>query len=368
MSSIEARRVARLRAVLADRQLDGLLITDLANVRYLTGFSGSSGWLVLTSGHGLFGTDGRYEEQAAEQLVDDIGLVQAVFRDGIVAGMAERLGREFKAGRFGFEAERLSFSVWRKLAEETSVDWQPTSGLVEELRQVKGEAEIEALQKAAEIAAQALRETLPMVSRGVRELEVAAELDYRMRRLGSEGSAFETTVASGPRTALPHAGTSRRPIEDGDLLLIDFGARWQGYCSDLTRTFVMGAATPRQLEVYALVLAAQEAACRVLAEGAAASDVDGAARSTFEAAGVGDRYIHSTGHGLGLEVHERPRLSSRSEDVLSASAVVTVEPGLYFPGWGGIRIEDDVVVTDGQPRILVNLEKEHLTALPADTS
>jgi Xaa-Pro aminopeptidase len=198
------------------------------------------------------------------------------------------------------------------------------------------------------------------VKPGVTEKEVAAELDFRMTRLGAEGPAFETIVASGERTALPHAATGDRRIRQGDLLLCDFGARLNGYCSDLTRTFAVGRPDPRQTEVYELVLAAHRQACGRLRQGVMGRDVDAAAREVFEAQDLESRFAHSTGHGLGLEVHEGPRLSRQSEEELVANMVVTVEPGLYFPGWGGVRIENDLLVTLDQPMFLTDLKYDQL--------
>jgi Xaa-Pro aminopeptidase len=360
-----ARRLARVRAGLAERQLDGLLVSHVPNLRYLTGFSGSSGWLLLDEDRAIFVTDGRYETQAEQELPDDAGFELLVLRDQAFAGLAERASHEFAGRRLGLEANHVDVGQWERLRDaDGAVDWRSVHGLVEEVRAQKDDGEIALIRQSAEIAAAALNETLPLAQPGTREVDIAAELEYRMRRHGAEGSAFETIVASGGRSALPHAATSERQIGEGDLLLIDFGARWRGYCSDLTRTFVVGGADARQREIYDLVLAAHEAACSALHDGALGSEVDAAARRSFEAAGLEERFPHSTGHGLGLEVHEGPRLGRRSEEPLRPGTVVTVEPGLYFPEWGGIRIEDDLVVTAEGATPLVPLEKGRLRALP----
>ncbi len=363
--SSTARRLARVRAGLAERQLDGLLVSHIPNLRYLTGFSGSSGWLLLDGDRAIFVTDGRYETQAQEELPDHAGFELLVLREKVLAGLAERAAHEFAGRRLGFEAIHLAVDQWERLRDDDgTVDWLGALGLVEDVRAQKDEDEIELIRKAAEIAAAALADTLPLVQPGTREVDIAAELEYRMRRHGAEGAAFETIVASGERSALPHAATSERQVQEGDLLLIDFGARWRGYCSDLTRTFVVGQADARQQEIYDLVLAAHEAACSALRDGALGSEVDGAARQSFDAAGLEERFPHSTGHGLGLEVHEGPRLGRQSEEPLRPGTVVTVEPGLYFPEWGGIRIEDDLVVTTEGATALVSLEKHRLRSLP----
>jgi Xaa-Pro aminopeptidase len=298
-------------------------------------------------------------------LPDDAGFELLVLKDRLIAGLAARTTQEFAGRRLGFEADHVAVGQWDRLRDDGgAVDWRSVLGLVEEVRAQKDEGEIALIRKAAEIAAAALVETLPLAQPGSREVDIAAELEYRMRRHGAEGAAFETIVASGERSALPHAATSEREIGDGDLLLIDFGARWRGYCSDLTRTFVVGEADPRQREIYGIVLDAHEAACSALRDGALGSEVDAAARRTFEAAGLEERFPHSTGHGLGLEVHEGPRLGRRSEEPLRPGTVVTVEPGLYFPEWGGIRIEDDLVVTAEGAIALMPLEKGRLRSLP----
>ncbi len=360
-----AGRLERARARLGELDLQALLVTHTPNLRYLTGFTGSSGWLLLGSSRAIFATDGRYQRQAEEELAPDLGFELVVLSDGILAELAKLAAQQFEGPRVGFEAQHLSYADWQRLVEAgRGAEWVAVHGVVEDLRAVKDEAEIDAVASAGRIAVQALQETLPLITPGVREAEIAAELDYRMSRLGAEGPAFATIVASGPRTALPHASTGQRRIRAGDLLLCDFGARWRGYCSDLTRTFVVGAPTARQAEVYRLVLAAQRAACQRLRAGASGAEVDAAAREEFAAGGLEDHFPHSTGHGLGLEVHEAPRLYRRSEEPLRSNMVVTVEPGLYFPGWGGIRIEDDFVVTEGAPRVLADLDKVELRALP----
>jgi Xaa-Pro aminopeptidase len=365
-SSAAGRRLARVRESIAERGLHGLLVSHLPNLRYLTGFSGSNGWLLLADDRAVFYTDGRYRQQIEEEIPESLGFEFQVPSEGLLGELAERADQLFAGSRVGFEGSRLSYDNWTRLSEGAgSVEWVPVAGIVEGLRAVKDDAEVDAIQKAAAIAGQALRETLAAVEIGVREADLAAELDYRMARLGAERPAFETIVASGLRTALPHAATGIRKLEAGDLLLIDFGARWQGYSSDITRTFAVAETTPRGLEVYDAVLAAQRAACAALTAGVRSGDVDAAARGAFQERGLEENFVHSTGHGLGLEVHEGPALRRTGEEPLEAGMVVTVEPGLYFPGWGGVRIEDDLLVTDSEPRPLVDLEKhDRLRALP----
>lgn len=364
-ASAAARRLARVRASFSELEVDAILVGHPPNVRYLTGFSGSSGLLLLSAAEAIFATDGRYEQQAAEELADDAGFELLVSSDGTLDELAERAGRDFSSSRVGFERRYLSYADWERLREVAgAVEWVAASDAVATLRAVKEEEEIAAMRKAAEIAADALRQTLGLIELGMREVDIASELDYRIGRLAAERPAFETIVASGERTALPHARTSERAIRERDLLLFDFGARWRGYCCDLTRTFVVGEPTRRQTELYETVLAAQRAASDKLTAGAVGADVDRAAREIFESMDLEGQFPHGTGHGLGLEVHEAPRLHRRSEEELKTNMVVTVEPGLYFPGWGGVRLEDDLVVTRGKPRSLVDLSKERLAGLP----
>lgn len=365
-ASAFAGRIGRLRQGLAELGLGGLLVCDLANVRYLTGFTGSNALLLVGVDRAVFLTDGRYEQQAADELAADVAFDLVVSRNGVLSVAAERAARDLAGATIGFEAPHLTYSQWQKLNDATSsVGWEAVAGVVEALRAVKDAEEIAALERAAEIAAQALSDTLSLVKPGASEAEIAAELEYRMLARGAERPAFETIVASGERTALPHAATGTRRVQEGDLLLCDFGARWRGYRSDLTRTFVIGAPTSTQSQRYELVLAAQRASIERLRPGVLGSEVDAAARQVFASAGVESHFTHSTGHGLGLEVHEEPRLGKKSEGRIESNMVVTVEPGLYFPGWGGIRIEDDFVIGTDCPRPLIDLEKERLAVLPA---
>jgi Xaa-Pro aminopeptidase len=360
-----ARRLARVHEAIADRGLAGLLVNHLPNLHYLTGFSGSNGWLLLAEDRTVFFSDGRYEQQATQEIPGDAGVELQFPREKLLSELAARASHELGGAPVGFEGSHLCYDDWQRLQEEAdAVEWSPVAGLIEQLRAVKDAGELAAIEKAGEIAASALLETLAVVGVGQEEAEIAAELDYRMARLGSQRPAFETIVASGERSAFPHAATGRRRLQEGDLLLIDFGACWSGYRSDITRTFCVGEPTLRQLEVYAAVLSAQRQACAALTAGAVAGDVDAAARAVFVEAGLESYFVHSTGHGLGLEVHEGPALRRGGQETLEAGMVVTVEPGLYFPGWGGVRIEDDLLVGHGGPRPLVELDKERLLALP----
>ena len=352
------QRLENLGSTLAAAELDGLLVGQPPNIRYLCGFSGSAGvLLVYASGQALLVTDFRYEEQAAGQLPDQAGLVIA--EDGLWKALGGCLADGTADLRLGFEADWLTVADHKELREHSPGHrWSETPARVAEMRVVKEPGEIARLKIAAEIAESALGETLTKVEEGARELELAAELEYQLRKAGSGRLPFEVIVAGGPRSSLPHAEPGERPVREGDLLLFDFGASYDGYCSDITRTVVLGAPNSWQREAHGAVREAQLAAIEAIAPEVPASDVDRAARDTLDRYGLADRFGHSTGHGIGLEVHEGPRLSSRSKEVLQAGHVVTVEPGVYLPARGGVRIEDDVVVEDAGRRSLTDFRRD----------
>jgi Xaa-Pro aminopeptidase len=337
-------RQAALRVRLAEAGLDGLLVTHLPNVRYLTGFSGSAGVALLLADETTLVTDFRYATQAPAEVGGD-ARVEVVERD-----VWERVGRLLQ-GRarqpvVGFEADVLPVGTAQRLGGfEPAADWRPVSGLVEALRASKDDGEVAAIRQAARLAGDAFEATVPAIRAGTAEREIAATLEAELRRRGSEWHPFPTIVASGPRTALPHARTAARVVSPGDLVLLDFGAQVDGYCADLTRTVVVGRADDRQRVVYDLVREAQQRALSGLRAGLSGREGDALARGVIEARGFGDAFGHSLGHGLGLEVHEAPRLSRANPDALPDDAVVTVEPGVYLPGWGGVRLEDDVRLT-----------------------
>jgi len=346
-------RLDRLRSRMSEGSLDGLVTSHPPNVRYLSGFTGSSGVLAVLPDRAVLVTDFRYEEQAGAELSPPFEL--EIARDGSFGLLGKLLGTEAADLRLGFEAEHLSVRDHERLREEApGPEWTATYDLVEVLRARKDSAELALLERAADVACRALARTLEAVEAGVTELEMTAELEHRLRSEGSEGPAFETIVAAGPRSALPHARPSIRPLAEGDLLLMDFGAVTGGYRSDITRTFVLGPAAPWQEEIHAAVLAAREAALEAARPGVEARDVDAAARDSLEAAGFGERFGHATGHGIGLEVHEGPGLSRRSDAILQEAHVVTIEPGVYLPGRGGVRVEDDVVMHAGGARLLTD--------------
>ena len=336
--------------------LDGLLVTHLPNIRYLTGFTGSSGTLLVDHRLEVLFTDFRYETQAAEEVGDRVSI--RIARQGLLEELAGRLDEGPAGRRIGFEADSMTVRDRRELGTECgNVSWEAAEGLVESLRMVKDEHEIGRIAAAAALAARCLEVLLEKVQEGATERDLAAELDYQLRREGSEALPFETIVASGPRSALPHATPSERAVQSGDLLLVDFGARVDGYCSDMTRTFVVGAPQGWQVEIHEAVRHALEVAIASVSAGKTAREVDLAARDALEAEGLARFFGHSTGHGIGLEVHEEPRVHRSSQEVLKRGNVVTIEPGVYLPGRGGVRIEEDVLVTDGEPRVITSFPR-----------
>jgi Xaa-Pro aminopeptidase len=355
-----AARLERLRGRLEEAGCDALLVTGRANVAYLTGFFGSAGMLLVRADSALFVTDGRYRVEAEEDLAE--AGVEAQLAVGNAAAQAEALARAAQGcGRIGLEAAHVSWARTRELAEEAfaGVELVPTEGLVEGLRRVKDEGELARMQAAAAVADAALAEVKPMLLARPTEAEFALELDATMRRLGASRPAFETIVASGPNAAMPHARPTARRVGKGELVVVDFGAVVAGYCSDTTRTFSVGEpASARLAAAVEVVAASQKAGTAAVRAGAAAAAVDAACREAIAAVGLGDAFVHATGHGIGLEVHEAPAVGPTSTDSLEASSVITVEPGVYLPGEGGVRIEDTVVVTAAGCRALTGSPKD----------
>jgi Xaa-Pro aminopeptidase len=351
------RRVAALLDGLTAAHLDGLLLTGLSNIRYLTGFSGSSALLLVSPRDVVLITDFRYQTQVAEE-VGDFARV-AIEPSSLWTGLWQQLAQLGGLQVVGFETAHLLHRDFQRLLEGgVRWQWRPTVDLVETLRERKDETEVALIERAAGVATDALRATLSQVRLGMTELEVAGILEKALRDAGSEGFPFPSIVASGPRAALPHAHSSPRPIESGDFLLMDFGAVVGGYCSDVTRTVVVGSASAEQREVYDVVREANATASAAVRTGMTGRDADALARDYIDRAGYGAQFGHSLGHGIGLDVHEAPRLARTAEGALAEGAVVTIEPGIYRPGWGGVRIEDDVVLEADGPRLLTEFPRE----------
>jgi Xaa-Pro aminopeptidase len=361
-----AERRDALRRVAGEHGLDAVLVTNLLNVRYLTGFTGSNGVLLVgASGADLFGTDGRYTTQAATQVPD----VEVLIDRSTVAGIAREAVRR-GAGRLGYESHDLTVDGLAQLEKvlAEAVDGGAVPELasvrraVEAQRAIKDEDEIESLRRACAVADQALAELAAEGSLrpGRTELEVGRELDARMLILGAEAPSFETIVATGANSAIPHHRPDATVLRDGDFLKLDFGATVDGYHSDMTRTVVLGHAADWQREVYELVAASQAAGRAALAVGADVVAVDAASRDVIVEAGHGEHFSHGLGHGVGLEIHEAPGIGPLGAGTLAAGMAVTVEPGVYLPGHGGVRIEDTLVVTDDAPDLLTLTSKELL--------
>jgi Xaa-Pro aminopeptidase len=348
-------RTDRLVELLEARDLESLLVTDLVNVRYLTGFTGSNGACVVTRDERLFFTDFRYVEQARAQ-VPDYERIEAG-RD-MLGDVAGRLG-----GRTGFDDDHLSVSAHAKLAEKVGADVElvPAAGLVEQLRAVKEADEVAAMRAAAEVATAAYQSLRERGLAGRTERDVAIQLVRFMEDSGADGPSFPPIVAAADHGASPHAVPRDLEIPRDTLVVIDMGAMVDGYCSDCTRTLATGSPGDAALEIYELVLHAQTEALEATRAGAASKDVDAVARDIIDAAGHAEHFGHGLGHGVGLEVHEAPRLGKTAEGALEPGNAVTVEPGVYVPGEVGVRIEDLVIVTDGEPDILTGFPKELVT-------
>jgi Xaa-Pro aminopeptidase len=351
-----APRMDRLRARFDDAGVDGLVVTNLANVRYLTGFTGSAGVLAVTREGALLTTDGRYRTQSAEQVTSagapveiEIGGLQAQ-RDAVRAWLSA-------STRVGLEADHVSWSAKRQWADLLG-EPVATSGEVEALREVKDAGEVDRVAKAAAIADAALEQVLPMLSERVTEADFALALDSAMRRGGAESTAFETIVAAGPNSAKPHHRPTTRVIASGEPVVVDFGAAFEGYRSDMTRTFSVGGQPEGDMaRVFEVVRDSQARGVAEVAPGVSCKAVDDACRAVIKAAGWAERFEHGTGHGVGLDIHEAPTVSPLGTATLVAGMIITVEPGVYLPGTGGVRIEDTLVVTGDGSRPLTNFSK-----------
>jgi Xaa-Pro aminopeptidase len=351
-----ASRRSRLHGRLQELGLDAVLVTRLVNVRYLTGFTGSNGQLLAVPGGGVFLTDSRYEEQSRREVSD---LRRATYPQKLAAALAEAAAGE-GVRRIGFEAAGMTYRSWRELADLEGIDLEPLEDEVERLRWAKDPEEIGLLERAQEVTDAAFDRVIGKLAEGVTERQVAFELDLAMREIGAERVGFDTIVAFGENAAEPHHGPSERSLRRGDVVKMDFGCVVDGYHSDMTRTVAFGEPEARLREIHALVLRAQLAGIDAVRSGIGGGEADRAARSVIEEAGLGDRFGHSLGHGVGLEIHEGPTLRSGSDDVLPEGAVVTVEPGVYVPGLGGVRIEDAVVVGRDGCRPLPRTSKDLL--------
>ncbi len=341
-----AARIERLRGALDDAGVDAMVVSELTNVRYLTGFTGSSAMVLVAPDRVLFVTDGRYTTQSEQQLSDS-GVV-AEIEISTAAPELTIAGAASGIDRLGLEADSISWSAQRRWADELfDGDLVPTVGLVEDLRLVKDPGEAARIRAACAIADEALGSVRDRLADRPTERDFALELEAAMMRLGADDLSFETIVAAGPNGARPHHSPSGRQVAEGDLVVIDFGALLDGYHSDMTRAVAVGDVGDERRRMLDVVAESQRAGVEAVAAGVEAVEVDRVCRDVIEDAGWGDAFLHGTGHGVGLDIHEEPRVSSRSTATLEVGHVVTVEPGVYLPDLGGVRIEDTVLVTEG---------------------
>jgi len=351
-------RLQGLRDRITVEGIDAVLVSRAENRRYLSGFTGSSGFLFIAEQTAVLATDFRYTEQAAAQSPDfEIRRITGTIGDWFPA-----LSGDSAVKRVGFEAEDISFDMYGKLRDtlqekNAGAELVPVSGVVEALRTVKEPEEIRYIEKAVAIADTAFTAVEPHISAGMTEKQVAWELEKALRENGSEALPFEIIVASGPNAALPHAQPSEREIQSGDAIVIDMGASYRGYASDMTRTLCVGTPGDTFRKVYATVLDAQVAAMAIISEGTTGHDADTAAREVIRKAGYGEAFGHSLGHGVGLAAHELPHLSQKADGKLTVGMVFTVEPGIYLTGWGGVRIEDTVMIVNGKAQAMTQARK-----------
>jgi Xaa-Pro aminopeptidase len=348
-------RQQRLRSLMEDRQLSLLVITHLTNIYYLTGFRGSAGIAAFGLEGGHLWVDPRYTLQAGEEAC---GVTVSEERGPLHTAVGRWIARR-RVRKVGYEDTNLTCAQYRNLERNCwrGLHLVPAGNLVEELRLVKDSGEIRRIREAGRVTVEVFEEVLPLIRPGAREADLAAEIDYRMRRRGAEGAAFETIVASGARSALPHARASSKRLGQSELVILDLGAILQGYAADLTRTVFLGKPSRRVRHLYGAVLESQQRVLEALRAGLRAGEADNAARQVLKRRGLDKYFTHSTGHGVGLEVHEKPRLGRGEKTRLEAGQVVTAEPGIYLEGFGGIRIEDTVLVEPNGAEVLTPASK-----------
>ena len=346
-------RVNKVKEYLEKKGLDGFLITDIYNVRYLTGFSGSSAFLLLTTKKNIFITDFRYKEQTEKEIRGWDFFIQ---REGMVK-VIKNLSRKIGINKLGFESS-VSYDVFAELSRD--VNLKVIKNLVERLREIKDRHEIGSIRKAIRRAESAFLEVKPYIKRGTRERSFALRLEERLKKNGCGHLPFDVIVASGPNSVMPHARATERKFTDGDLIIIDWGGESDGYFSDMTRTLLIdkGNNIPKKKEIYQIVLEANKRAAALVAPGMESQEIDGSARNFIRKSGYGDFFEHGTGHGVGLQVHESPRITRKGKEILKENMVFAIEPGIYLPGIGGVRIEDMVRATPNGSETMTVLSKK----------
>lgn len=347
-------KLTNIRKQLVEKELDGILISSPYNRRYVTNFTGTAGLALITTNDALFITDFRYTNQAEEEATD----YTIIEHKQVLIDEVAKQVKKLDIHDLGFEAEHTTFATYELYKKELDAKLVPISGMIESLREVKTADELAILQDAAKIADDAFEHILSYIKPGVKEIEIANELEFFMRRQGATSSSFDTIVASGWRSALPHGVASTKEIQTGEFVTMDYGALFKGYCSDITRTVAVGEISEELNNIFETVLAAQIEGVTHIKPGMTGKEADDLTRNYINDKGYGDYFGHSTGHGIGLEIHEEPSLSYRSKTILQPNMVVTVEPGIYIPNVGGCRIEDDLVITETGNRRLTNARKE----------
>ncbi len=348
-------KLAKLRESFDGLGIDGILITDSYNRRYLTDFTGSAGTVFVTKTDAYLLVDFRYVSQANAQVTHFT--VKKIDRTIIfeeISALAENLGIK----KLGFEQQHQSYYYYSQLVKSLKADLVPVSNVVEKLRMIKNESEIAILKKAAEISDAAFEHILTYIRPGRTEIEIANELEFHMRKLGATSSSFDIIVASGVRSALPHGVASEKVVEKGDMITLDFGAYYQGYCSDMTRTIAVGEPNPKLKEIYSIVLGALENALSGIKVGMTGKEADALTRKLISDKGYGDNYGHGMGHGIGLFIHEDIFMNPTCEQYIEEGMVLTVEPGIYIPELGGVRIEDDIIMKKDGIEIITKSQKE----------
>ncbi|MGM8365109.1 M24 family metallopeptidase [Virgibacillus sp. W0181] len=351
-------KLKNLQSTLENHQIDGLLVTDPVNRKYITGFTGTAGVALITKNEALFITDFRYTEQAKVQAKH----FKIIEHKKLLAEEINKQLNNLNVKRLGFEKNNVTYATFERYSKLFSADLVPVSSIIEEIRLIKTDQEIAIMKHAATIADAAFEHILDYIRPGVREVEIANELEFFMRKKGAASSSFDIIVASGFRSALPHGVASEKTVQTGELVTMDFGAFYNNYCSDITRTVAVGSISNELKEIYETVLEAQSLGVELIKPGMTGKEADAITRDYITKKGYGEFFGHSTGHGLGMEVHEGPGLTPRADRKLLPGMVVTVEPGIYVPDTGGCRIEDDIVITDTGNERLTHAPK-HLIKL-----
>ncbi len=347
-------KLQKLRKALQEQNIDGILITNGYNRRYMTGFTGTAGVAIVSQNDAVFITDFRYTEQAAAQIQDFRIVKHEATIIEEIATQVNNMGIKL----LGFEKDTVNFGTYELYKSKIQADLVPFSGLIEKIRLIKTQQEINIIKVACEIADHAFTHILNFIKPGKTELEVSNELEFFMRKQGATQSSFDIIVASGLRSALPHGVATNKVIEKGDFVTLDYGALYNGYISDITRTVAVGEPSEKLVDMYNAVLASQLLALEKVGPGLTGIQADAIARNYLTEKGYGEAFGHSLGHGIGLEVHESPGLSIRSETVLEPGMAVTIEPGVYLPEIGGVRIEDDILITENGNELLTHSSKE----------